>query len=220
MAVDQKAIVVAKEKKPKSHPAHPPYLVMIQDAIQALKERTGSSQYAIAKHIEEKQASHLPQNFKKLLLVQLKKLVANGKLVKVKQSFKLAPALKPSVAATKKPKPKPVAERKAKAAAAASKSKVMAAKPKPKAKVVAGKPKTVADSKPKAKVPVKAKAAVKPNAKAAKPTTAAANKATKVAKTASITSPGKKNATKPKKVAVRRPKSIKSPVKKAPKAKK
>lgn len=63
---------------------------MIQEAIVALKERTGSSQIAIAKHIESNHASHLPENFKKFLLIQLKKLVANGKLVKVKNSFKLA----------------------------------------------------------------------------------------------------------------------------------
>ncbi|KAI3751586.1 hypothetical protein L2E82_22676 [Cichorium intybus] len=36
----------------------------INEAIFALKERTGSSQYAIAKHIEDNQ-KHLPANFKK-----------------------------------------------------------------------------------------------------------------------------------------------------------
>ena len=69
----------------------------------ALKERTGSSQIAIAKFIEEKQKSNLPPNFKKLLLVQLKKLVANGKLVKVKNSFKLPPKTAASVSDVKAP---------------------------------------------------------------------------------------------------------------------
>jgi histone H1/5 len=68
-------------------------LQMIKDAIVCLKEKTGSSQYAIAKFIEEKQ-KQLPPNFRKLLLFHLKKLVAGGKLVKVKGSFKLpAPKL-------------------------------------------------------------------------------------------------------------------------------
>lgn len=67
---------------------------MIQEAITALKERSGSSQIAIAKHIESNHVSQLPQNFKKQLLIQLKKLVVNEKLVKVKNSYKLAPITK------------------------------------------------------------------------------------------------------------------------------
>jgi len=67
---------------------------MIKDAITALKEKTGSSQYAIAKFIEEKH-KQLPSNFRKLLLYHLKKLVAAGKLVKVKGSFKLLPYAPP-----------------------------------------------------------------------------------------------------------------------------
>lgn len=76
---------------PKKPRAHPPYSKMINEAIMALKERTGSSQIAIAKFIQGKQNPNLPANFKKLLLIQLKKLVASGKLVKVKNSFKLPP---------------------------------------------------------------------------------------------------------------------------------
>jgi histone H1/5 len=72
---------------------------MIKDAIVTLEERTGSSQFAIAKFIEEKH-KQLPSNFKKLLLHNLKKNVAAGKLVKVKGSFKLAPATKPSAEKT------------------------------------------------------------------------------------------------------------------------
>lgn len=52
-----------------------------------LNERTGSSQYAIRKFIQDKHKDHLPANFKKMLLNQLKKFVASDKLVKVKASF-------------------------------------------------------------------------------------------------------------------------------------
>ncbi|KAJ6721789.1 HISTONE H1 [Salix viminalis] len=109
------AASAAGAKKPR---AYPTYQEMIKEALVALKERTGSSQIAIAKFIEEKQKSNLPANFKKLLLVQLKKLVANGKLVKVKNSFKLPPKSSATDAAVIKKaapaKPKPKAETKPK----------------------------------------------------------------------------------------------------------
>nr|KYP74216.1 Histone H1 [Cajanus cajan] len=63
---------------------------MIADAIASLKERTGSSQPAIAKFIEEKHSKVLPSNFRKLLSLQLKKLVKSEKLFKVKNSYKLS----------------------------------------------------------------------------------------------------------------------------------
>ncbi|OMP02637.1 Histone H1/H5 [Corchorus capsularis] len=76
----------------KAASSDPPFLKMISDAIATLKERTGSSQYVIAKFIEEKH-KQLPSNFKKLLHVQIKTFVA----------FKLlstsATAKKPSTAA-------------------------------------------------------------------------------------------------------------------------
>lgn len=78
---------------------------MIKEAISALKDRTGSSQPAIAKFIEEKYSGALPPNFKKLLSVQLKKFAKSEKLVKVKNSFKIAPAVtKPAASAGEKPK--------------------------------------------------------------------------------------------------------------------
>lgn len=80
---------------------------MIKEAIAAMKDRTGSSQPAIAKFIEEKYKGSLPPNFKKLLSVQLKKFTKSEKLVKVKNSFKIAPAVKKpaaSVAAGEQPK--------------------------------------------------------------------------------------------------------------------
>ena len=55
---------------------------MITEAIVSSKERVGSSQYAITKLIEEKH-KQLPQSFKKLLLFNLKKLVAADKLFMV-----------------------------------------------------------------------------------------------------------------------------------------
>ncbi|GFZ14140.1 winged-helix DNA-binding transcription factor family protein [Actinidia rufa] len=128
------ASVAKKPSGTKQPRAHTPYVELIKEAIVALKERTGSSQYAIAKFIEEKQKSHLPANFKKHLLVQLKKLVASGKLVKVKNSFKLAVVAKPA-AAKKAPAKAPVKKVVAKARSVS----VSTAKPKPK-KAVAKKP--------------------------------------------------------------------------------
>ncbi|KAJ6431248.1 hypothetical protein OIU84_018691 [Salix udensis] len=165
------AASAAGAKKPR---AYPTYQEMIKEALVALKERTGSSQIAIAKFIEEKQKSNLPANFKKLLLVQLKKLVANGKLVKVKNSFKLPP--------------------KSSATDAAAIKKAAPAKPKPKAKT---------EIKPKS-TPVKRKVVAKPKKAAktdvvkspAKKAVVAAKKKTPVKKVVkkpkSIKSPVKK----------------------------
>ncbi|BFG37175.1 hypothetical protein CerSpe_234490 [Prunus speciosa] len=207
-----------KAKKARSPPSHPPFVEMITEAIVALKERTGSSQYAITKFVEEKN-KNLPQTFRKLLLYNLKKLVASGKLVKVKNSFKLPPGRSAPV------KEKPDAPKPKKSAEAVVKPKPKL-KPKtvakPKAKVAA-KPKPKAAAKPKLKaVAAKPKAAVKPKAKPA-----ATKPAAKVARTSTRTSPGKKVEAKAKAKkpvaparAVKKPKSVKSPVKKKGQAKK
>jgi len=100
-----KSVVInaVKEKKPtaskgsKPLPSHPTYLQMSTEAITSLKERTGSSQYAIAAYIGSKYQSQLPANFKKLLAVQLRNLAKSGKLTKVKNSFKLSEELKKPV---------------------------------------------------------------------------------------------------------------------------
>ncbi|CAJ2627736.1 histone H1-like protein [Trifolium pratense] len=191
---------------PKSSTAsHPTYEEMIKEAIVTLKKKTGSSQFAIAKFIEEKH-KNLSPNFKKLLLQALKKNIASGKLVKVKGSFKLSPAAKASEPKTKpaiaKPKTKP-----------AAKVTSMKAKPaaKPKTKAAAAKPKAVV-AKPKAAA-VKPKAGVKPKT---------AEKPVKAARTSTRTTPGKKvvaskavvkKAVAAKKAPVKR-KSVKSPTKK------
>ena len=180
------------------------FLQMITEAIVTLKEKTGSSQYAITKYSEEKH-KHLPTSFRKLLLFHLKKLVASGKLVKVKNSFKLAPAapVKKSSIVSAPAKPKSVA--KPKATKVAPKAKKVSTKPKPKAKAAAAvKPKAksaAAKPKPKTKVAAKAKPVAKPKAK--------------VARTSTRTTPSKKAA--PAKKAPK-PKSVKSPAakKKAP----
>nr|AGC59897.1 histone H1 subtype 6 [Vicia unijuga] len=206
--------MATKTSKPLT--SHPTYEEMIKEAIVGLKERTGSSQYAIAKFIEEKH-KQLPPTFKKLLLQNLKKNVASGKLVKVKGSFKLSTATKPAPATKKpalaKPKTKPVAK------VTAAKAKP-AVKPKAKAVVqpkVASKPKAVA-AKPEAAV-------AKPKAAAAKPKAVVKAKAgvkpkTKAARTSTRTTPGKKvaiaKAVVKKAVAAKKApvKSVKTPVKK------
>lgn len=63
---------------------------MISESLSALKDRTGSSQQAIAKFIEAKYKDVLPPNFQKILSVQLKKFVKSERLVKVKNSFKIS----------------------------------------------------------------------------------------------------------------------------------
>ncbi|KAK3190220.1 hypothetical protein Dsin_029781 [Dipteronia sinensis] len=203
---NSKKMTTSAPKKPR---AYPTYYEMVNEAITALKERTGSSQIAIAKFIEEKQKD-LPNNFKKLLLVQLRKLVANGKLVKVKNSFKLPPKTSATnttaVAAVKKTKSPSTQKPKSTSTTAAAAKKTKSAS----AKEAAKKPKSTlkSDAAKKSKsASTKAPAATKRKAPAAK----VAAKKPKV--------DGKKAAsvTKAKKL-----KSIKSPVKKvaAKKAKK
>lgn len=223
---------VTKPRKPaaprkRGSPSHPPYFEMIQDAIVTLKDRTGSSQYAITKFNEEKQ-KNLPPNFKKILLVQLRKLVASGKLVKVKASYKLSPG--PSAPAKKKPalatKPKDTASKTSKLKKVTVPKAKPAAKKKPVSKAKpAAKTKPASKTKPAAKpeaaaVPVKPKAAPKrkePEDKKKKP-------AAKSAKVSASGTPGKKKAlvaaakkTVAKKAPVKsvKPRSVKSPVKKA-----
>ncbi|CAI0433929.1 unnamed protein product [Linum tenue] len=198
-------------KKPRAARNYPSFEEqMISDAIVALKERTGSSQIAITKYIEDKH-KNLPPNFRKMLLFQLKRLVAAEKLVKVKASFKL-----PSGRSASPPLAAAVAK---KPAAAAAKPKAAAAKPKAATTKVAVKPKAKTAAKPKPK------AAAKPTAAAAKPaakvqpkrkaTAPAAKPVAKKAKLAKAVSPGKKKAAPKPKKAAPKPKSVKSPIKKA-----
>ncbi|CAL0300018.1 unnamed protein product [Lupinus luteus] len=188
-----------KTASSKKTSSHPPFADMIFEAILNLKERTGSSQYAIAKFIEEKHKD-LPATFKKLILQNLKKSVAAGKLVKVKNSFKLAPTVK----AADSKKPKTVAKPNAKAVSKAkpktvAKSEAVA---KPKAKVVSGGAKAkmkIVKSPVNKKVdakPVKKKVDAKPVKKKVDAKPAKKTPVKRVKKTKSVNSPVKKVAAK------------------------
>merc|ERR1712048_606438 len=107
------------KKSKKAAASHPPYATMVQEAIKDLKDRTGSSTVAIAKWVESKYT--LPDTFKKSLSTALKKMTEDGKLVKVKASYKLGAALKAA------PKKKVV---KKKPATKVTKKKVVKKKPK------------------------------------------------------------------------------------------
>eukprot|EP00193_Tetraselmis_chui_P022013 CAMPEP_0177772654 /NCGR_PEP_ID=MMETSP0491_2-20121128/12376_1 /TAXON_ID=63592 /ORGANISM="Tetraselmis chuii, Strain PLY429" /LENGTH=158 /DNA_ID=CAMNT_0019290555 /DNA_START=67 /DNA_END=543 /DNA_ORIENTATION=+ len=152
----------------KAPPAHPKYEVMIAEAIKSLKDRTGSSSPAIAKYLETTYGSSLPPNWKKVLAVQLKRLADNGKLVKVKASFKLGEALK-KPAPKPKPAKKPVAKKVVtKKVVKKTTTKKPAAKKTPVKKATTAKPKKAITKKtPVKKAPAKKPAAAKPAAKKA-----------------------------------------------------
>lgn len=62
---------------------------LVIEAITSLKEPGGSDKHAIAMYIEEQYWA--PPNLKKLLSTKLKVLSANGKLMKVKRKYRIAP---------------------------------------------------------------------------------------------------------------------------------
>ncbi|QHO13167.1 HMG-Y-related protein A [Arachis hypogaea] len=70
-------------------PSHPPYAEMIYTAIEALKEKEGSSKRAIAKYIEQVYKEQLPPTHSTLLTHHLNRLKNNGMLQMVKKSYKL-----------------------------------------------------------------------------------------------------------------------------------
>ncbi|XP_057516676.1 histone H1-like [Amaranthus tricolor] len=165
-----------KKSTAKTSPSHPPYIDMITEALVSLKEKTGSSHYAIAKHIEEQQkVKDLPPNFKKILFNQIKKFVSSGKLIKVKNSFKLPAKSSTAPVAAEKPKPKPKAAEKPKSKPAKKLASGAAAKPAKKQKVA------VKVAVKVTKSPAKKVAAVK--AKKPKSIKSPAKKATAVKKT-------------------------------------
>lgn len=158
---------------------HPTYADMIKEAIITLKERGGSSLVAIKKFMGQK--FKLPIGWEKKLSLYLKKMTLEGKLIKVKGSWKLGlpekkAAVKPKkVVPAVKPKAKGKVTTSKKVAATPGKKlkKVVAAKKaavvkkrgvvKPKAKATTKKtvktPKSVAKPAKKAKTPVKKKGA-------------------------------------------------------------
>lgn len=74
---------------------------MIGEAISSSNDRSGSNQTEIAKFIKDKYNITLPPNFKKVLSVQLKRLVKSEKLVKTKNSYKVSASDKVKSAAVK-----------------------------------------------------------------------------------------------------------------------
>jgi myb proto-oncogene protein len=60
---------------------------MVFEAVAGLKEPYGSSNASIASYIEERHA--VPSNFRRLLTTKLKSLALSGKLVKVRQNYKI-----------------------------------------------------------------------------------------------------------------------------------
>ncbi|XP_015966950.3 LOW QUALITY PROTEIN: uncharacterized protein LOC107490665 [Arachis duranensis] len=70
-------------------PSHPPYAEMIYTAIEALKEKEGSSKRAIAKYIEQVYKEQLPPTHSTLLTHHLNRLKNNGMLQMVKKSYRL-----------------------------------------------------------------------------------------------------------------------------------
>merc|ERR1712117_985442 len=136
-------------KKPKAKPTHPPTSAMIAAAIEALKERNGSSLAAIKKYIA---ATYKVDVVKLAPFIRkaLKKGVEAKKLIKVKASYKLAKEEKKPKA--KKPKAKKVKKSPKKAAKkpAAKKAKTPKKAAKPAAKKPAAK-KTPKKAAPKKK---------------------------------------------------------------------
>ncbi|XP_045820149.1 histone H1-II-like [Trifolium pratense] len=78
-------------------PHHPPYAEMIYKAIEALKEKDGSSKRAIGKYIEHVYKQVLPpqQQHATLLTQHLNHLKYAGLLIMIKKSYKLPSSLPP-----------------------------------------------------------------------------------------------------------------------------
>jgi len=89
-----------KSRKPRDYPK---YEQMIAEAITALKDRTGSSRYAIHKYVQENYTVPM-KTLDTQLSIQLRNLVKSGKLVKEKASYLLSAAFKESIR-TGKPMP-------------------------------------------------------------------------------------------------------------------
>ena len=161
---------MANEKKSTpAKPEHPTYKVMIIAAVTALKSRKGVSAQAMAKHVEAN--NKVKDGFKTHFKIALKKLVADGTVVRMSGagasgSFKLGKVEAPKKVKKAAPK-KAAAKKPAKKAAvkkSAAKKPVKKAAKKPAAKKAAPKKKVAK------KAPAKAKKAVKkPASKKAAP---------------------------------------------------
>ncbi|KVI02943.1 histone H1 [Cynara cardunculus var. scolymus] len=176
--VKEKKAKAPKEKKSTKSASHPPYFQMIKEALLALNEKGGSSPHAIAKYMEEKHKAVLPENFRKMLAVQLKNSASKGKLTKVKASYKLCESGKkekapPAAAGGKKPtiaakKPKQTKAKKPAATATTGGSNKVAKSPKKSARTATvkkqatvKKAKKMTPAKPKQPKSIKSPAAKK-----------------------------------------------------------
>lgn len=153
---------------------------MIKEALLALKEKSGSSPYAIAKYMEEKHKAVLPANFRKILGLQLKNSATKGKLIKIKASYKLSESGKKDKVTVAKPAAKKSATAAKKTVAATKKPKTAVKAPTAaagtKRKAEVGKKKVAAKKGVKKATPAKAKqpkSIKSPVAKRAKRATAA-----------------------------------------------
>ncbi|XP_074127755.1 histone H1.0 [Sminthopsis crassicaudata] len=169
-----------KAKASKKSTDHPKYSDMIVAAIQAEKNRAGSSRQSIQKYI--KNHYKVGENADSQIKLSIKRLVTNGVLKQTKGvgasgSFRLAKGdepKKPAVKKAKKEVKKAATPRRASKPKKAATTKTPAKKPKAAAKKVkkkaatpakkAKKPKTVKSKPVKASKPKKAKPA-KPKAK-------------------------------------------------------
>lgn len=159
-----------KADKPKVKPNHPPFFVMITEAIRKLNERSGSSRQAILKFIvanfkvEEKSGN---QHVK----VSLKNAVKAGSLKQVKGvgasgSFKLTDALKSKAKASAKKQVAPKAKTDSAAPTKAKKKPVKKVTASVAAKKVTEAPAKAKKNAPKKKTAVQAKIAHKKSAAA------------------------------------------------------
>jgi len=130
------------------------YKANIVKAIQDLKERTGSSSIALKKHIIAANPEMVWRN--SMFLTTLKKSVASGDFIQIKNSYKLSPEYKKKLADALKPK-KP--------------KKKAAPKPAPKKKKAAPKKKSAPKKKATTKKTATKKSAKKPTAKKTKKVT-------------------------------------------------
>jgi len=139
------------------------YKTKIVSAIQEFKDRTGSSSIAIKKHIMAANPDLAWKN--SVFLTTIKKSVADGDFIQIKNSYKLSPEFKKKLADALKPKkPKkkaaPKAAPKKKVAPkkkAASKKKSAPKKSAPKKKTTKTTKKTVAKKSSTKKKTIKAK---------------------------------------------------------------
>jgi len=110
---DKPAKTPAKKPTPKS-PSSPKisYMALVQQAIETMKDRTGSSQIAIQKYIVTNHPEIPADKLKQRLLHTLKTGCANKRFIKVKASFKIHPDVIKKRSAQKKIITKKESERK------------------------------------------------------------------------------------------------------------